>query len=48
MRLLPFRPIPIPVAWVPLRVTVEPAVAFRAWLGERLAVARLQEHRLEH
>jgi tetraacyldisaccharide 4'-kinase len=48
MRLLPLRPLPIPVAWVPLRMTIEPAAAFRAWLGERLAMARQQEHRMEH
>lgn len=40
MRLLPLRPIPIPLAWVPLRVSVEPAAEFRAWLGARLAGAR--------
>jgi tetraacyldisaccharide 4'-kinase len=40
MRLLPLRPLPMPLAWVPLRVTVEPAAEFRAWLGGRLAAAR--------
>jgi tetraacyldisaccharide 4'-kinase len=39
MRLLPLRPLPVPVAWVPYRVAVEPAAAFRAWLLERLAAA---------
>ncbi len=43
MRLLALRPIPIPLAWVPLEVTVEPAAGFRAWLGERLAEARRRE-----
>ncbi len=40
MRLLPLRPIPMPLAWVPLKVTVEPSGGFQAWLGERLAAAR--------
>jgi tetraacyldisaccharide 4'-kinase len=40
MRLLPLRPLPIPLAWVPLRMSVEPAAEFRAWLGARLAEAR--------
>jgi len=40
MRLLPLRPLPVPVAWVPYRVTVEPAATFRDWLLERLAAAR--------
>jgi tetraacyldisaccharide 4'-kinase len=40
MRLLPLRPLPIPLAWVPLKMTVEPAAEFRGWLGGRLAEAR--------
>ncbi len=40
MRLLPFRPLPLPLAWVPLRVTIEPPAEFRAWLAGRLAAAR--------
>ena len=48
MRLLPFRPLPIPVAWVPLRVTVEPTADFREWLAARLAAARQQEHRRDN
>jgi tetraacyldisaccharide-1-P 4'-kinase len=38
-RLLRFRPLPVPVAWVPLEVAVEPAAEFRAWLVERLSLA---------
>jgi tetraacyldisaccharide 4'-kinase len=40
MRLLPLRPLPIPLAWVPLRLSVEPEAEFRAWLGTRLIEAR--------
>ncbi|MEW5981512.1 MAG: tetraacyldisaccharide 4'-kinase [Acidobacteriota bacterium] len=40
MRLLPHRPFSMPVAWVPLSVTLEPAGRFQAWLAERLAAAR--------
>ena len=40
MRLLPLRPLPIPLAWVPLKITIEPAAGFRTWLGGRLAAAR--------
>jgi len=40
MRLLAFRPIPMPLGWVPLRMSVEPAAGFRAWLGGRMAEAR--------
>ena len=40
VRLLPFRPLPVPIAVVPLAVSVEPAGAFREWLVERLAAAR--------
>jgi tetraacyldisaccharide 4'-kinase len=40
MRLLGFRPLPLPLMWVPLGVRIEPAPAFRRWLGERLAVER--------
>jgi tetraacyldisaccharide 4'-kinase len=36
VRMEPLRPLPIAVAWVPLRVSVEPAQAFSAWLVERL------------
>lgn len=40
MRLLPWRPLPVPVAWVPLTVSIEPAEDFRLWLLWRLAEAR--------
>jgi tetraacyldisaccharide 4'-kinase len=40
VRLLPFRPFPLPVMWLPLTVQIEPAAAFREWLAERLAVER--------
>jgi tetraacyldisaccharide 4'-kinase len=36
LRLLPLRPLPVPLAWVPLQATIEPADAFRAWLGPRI------------
>ena len=40
VRLLPFRPMPLPVLWVPLEVRIEPAPAFREWLAGRLAAER--------
>jgi tetraacyldisaccharide 4'-kinase len=40
VRLLPLRPLPVPVALVPLDVSIEPAGAFRAWLLDRLSEAR--------
>jgi tetraacyldisaccharide 4'-kinase len=40
VRLLPFRPLPLPVAWVPLDVRIEPESAFRAWLAARLDAER--------
>jgi hypothetical protein len=39
-RLLPWRPLPVPVAWVPLVATVEPADDFQLWLRGRLRRAR--------
>ena len=36
VRLLPLRPLPMPVAWVPMQVAIEPAAEFRAWLAGRL------------
>ena len=36
VRMLPLRPLPVPVAWLPLSVRVEPAGEFVAWLGERI------------
>jgi tetraacyldisaccharide 4'-kinase len=40
MRLLPFRPLPFPLAWAPLEVTAAPADEFRSWLLERIRLAR--------
>ncbi|MCX6552028.1 MAG: tetraacyldisaccharide 4'-kinase, partial [Acidobacteria bacterium] len=40
MRLQPFRPLPLPVMWLPLRIRVEPADAFARWLCDRLADER--------
>jgi tetraacyldisaccharide 4'-kinase len=36
VRLLPIRPLPMPVAWVPLLAGIQPAEEFRAWLRERV------------
>jgi tetraacyldisaccharide 4'-kinase len=40
MRLLGFRPLPLPLIWVPLDVRIEPALTFRRWLAERLTAER--------
>ncbi|MCX6542835.1 MAG: tetraacyldisaccharide 4'-kinase [Acidobacteria bacterium] len=40
MRLLPFRPLALPVLWVPLTVRIEPEDGFGAWLAARLAAVR--------
>jgi tetraacyldisaccharide 4'-kinase len=40
MRLLSFRPLPLPLIWVPLDVRIEPAPAFRRWLSDRLVNER--------
>jgi tetraacyldisaccharide 4'-kinase len=40
VRLLPFRPFPMSVAWVPLSVRIEPADAFHQWLAASLRAAR--------
>ena len=40
VRLGPHAPVGFPLAWVPLRVTIEPANGFRDWLINRLATAR--------
>ncbi|HWB17766.1 MAG TPA: tetraacyldisaccharide 4'-kinase, partial [Vicinamibacterales bacterium] len=40
VRLRPLRPLPVPVAAVPLTVTIEPADEFETWLTSRLAEAR--------
>lgn len=36
VRMLPLAPFAVPVGWVPMRVVIEPAHEFRAWLKERL------------
>jgi tetraacyldisaccharide 4'-kinase len=40
VRLLPFRPFPLSVAWVALSVRVEPAEAFNQWLTSSVVGAR--------
>jgi tetraacyldisaccharide 4'-kinase len=40
VRLSPLGPLPLPAAWMPLVVRVEPAAEFRAWLLERIARTR--------
>ena len=40
VRLLPFRPMPLPVMWLPLSARIDPAPAFREWLAGRLAAER--------
>lgn len=40
VRLLPFRPFAVPVAWVPMRVELEPLGALDAWLVQTLKAAR--------
>ena len=44
VRLLPHQPMAVPLASVPLIVHVEPAADFRAWLEERLSIARTTRH----
>jgi tetraacyldisaccharide 4'-kinase len=39
-RLLPHRPFPLRLAWLPLSVSVEPAGRFQEWLATQLARAR--------
>ena len=43
VRLLPFRPLLLPVIWVPLMVELEPAARFRTWLAGRLAAERARD-----
>ncbi|MFI5178839.1 MAG: tetraacyldisaccharide 4'-kinase, partial [Vicinamibacterales bacterium] len=40
VRLRPLRPLPCPVATIPLDVSIEPAAEFREWLFDRLRAAR--------
>jgi tetraacyldisaccharide 4'-kinase len=51
MRLLPFGALPLPLAWIPLRLVVEPAAEFRGWLAAELAAAlesRLASRATDH
>jgi tetraacyldisaccharide 4'-kinase len=41
MRLMPWRPLAFPLAWVPLAVAIEPADDFQRWLRVRLEAALL-------
>lgn len=43
VRLLPFRPFPLSVAWLPLSIRIEPAEAFNRWLLASLVSAREAE-----
>jgi tetraacyldisaccharide 4'-kinase len=43
MRLLPWRPLPFPLAWVPLAIGIEPADDFRLWLRWRLGAGHQGE-----
>ncbi len=45
VRLLPLRPIDVPIAWLPVTYSATPQNEFRAWLAERLQIAR--ENRAE-
>lgn len=45
MRLMSWRPLAFPLAWVPLAVGVEPADEFRLWLRSRLSRPRSDEGR---
>jgi tetraacyldisaccharide 4'-kinase len=40
IRLLPFRPFPLPVAYLPLTMETQPAAEFRRWLQASLRAAR--------
>jgi tetraacyldisaccharide 4'-kinase len=40
VRLLPHRPLPIPVGWVPLTMEPDPIAEFRHWLAGAVAAAR--------
>jgi tetraacyldisaccharide 4'-kinase len=40
MRLGPFGALALPLAWMPLRMSVEPSADFRGWLAAKLATAR--------
>jgi hypothetical protein len=40
VRLLPFRPFPVTIGYVPLAIEIERPESFDAWLRERVAAAR--------
>ncbi len=40
VRLLPYRPFPLPVEWVPLTIEPDPLPEFRSWLAGELDAAR--------
>ena len=40
VRLLPYRPFPLPVVYLPLTMEIKPAAEFRAWLEASLRAAR--------
>ena len=40
VRLLPHRPFPVPVAYLPLTMEPEPLPEFRRWLADSLRAAR--------
>lgn len=42
VRLLPLRPLPVPVAWTPMHVTIEPAAEFERWLAGQLLLRSAQ------
>ena len=44
VRLLPFRPFPVPIAWVPLTMEPDPLPEFRSWLSGALDAARDVAH----
>lgn len=44
VRLLPFRPFPVPVVFIPIRLEPDPRDEFRRWLCEELARVRGEAH----
>jgi tetraacyldisaccharide 4'-kinase len=42
VRMLPFRPFPLPITWVPLTMEPDPLPEFRCWLAGQLSAARDQ------
>jgi tetraacyldisaccharide 4'-kinase len=44
VRLLALRPMPVPIAWVPVGVSIAPEDEFDAWLRHRLVQARTARH----